>query len=128
MFSRARLSRTSLKPQAPRPIEPSPTAMRMTLAAMPPYSKSFRFMATPFALLFMPAWCPAGLGATSGQGRRLGAVFHGGLKTLARRGLSHAHHLCRHLGGARRHTMVRLFLARRRPTSPLCHHPPLVHD
>src|SRR5215203_2063708 len=74
MFSRASLSRTSLKPQAPRPIEPSPTAMRMTLAAMPPYSKSFRFMATPFALLFMPASCPAGLGATPWSGRlELGA-------------------------------------------------------
>src|SRR5215208_7685488 len=54
MFSRERLSRTSLMPHTPVPIEPIPTAMRTQLAAIPPYSNNLRFMATPFTGDSMP--------------------------------------------------------------------------
>src|SRR5215212_3050708 len=68
MFSRAKLSRTSLTPAMPIPIDPMPNTIRITLAAMPPYSKNLRFMATPFT-------CDSVTGVSAGQrSRASGAI------------------------------------------------------
>src|SRR5687768_6106770 len=42
MFCTAISSRTSLRPIAPMVMAPMPTAMRITLAAIPPYANHFR--------------------------------------------------------------------------------------